>query len=64
MEHNQIYSFLVEQQIITYFRNVDDIFTIYEQNRTNAGYTLNKFNKLQTFIKLIMGKELHESINF
>jgi hypothetical protein len=34
MEHIQIYRILQEQQIITYFRYVDYILTIYDQNKT------------------------------
>jgi hypothetical protein len=35
MEHTQLYPILVQQQIIAYYRYVDDILIIYDQNRTN-----------------------------
>jgi uncharacterized lipoprotein NlpE involved in copper resistance len=50
MEHEQIYPVLTEQQIIAYFRYVDDILIIYDQKKINIEHTLNKFNKLQPSI--------------
>jgi hypothetical protein len=64
MEHTQIYPILVKQQIIGYFRYVDDILLIYDQNKTNIEQILNEFNKLQPTIKFTIEKELHESVNF
>jgi hypothetical protein len=64
MEHKQIYPILIKQQIITYFRYVDDIHMIYNQNKTNIEHTLNKFNKLQPSIKFTMEKNVHKSIKF
>jgi hypothetical protein len=45
MEHKQMYPILIKQQIIGYFRYIDDI--IYDQKKTNIEYTLIEFNKLQ-----------------
>jgi hypothetical protein len=64
MEHEQIYPILIRQEIIGYFRYVDDILIIYDQNKTNIEHTLNEFNKLQSSIKFTMEKEIHHSINF
>jgi hypothetical protein len=64
IEHKQIYQTLIKQQIITYFRYVDDILMIYYQRETNIEHTLDKINKLQPFIKFTTEKELHKSINF
>jgi hypothetical protein len=64
MEHTQIYPILIEQQIIAYFRYVDDILIIYDQNKTNIDHTLNEFNKLQQTIKFTIEKKQQESINF
>jgi hypothetical protein len=64
MEHMQIYPILIKQQVIGYFRYVDDILVIYDQNKTNIDETLKEFNKLQTTIKFTIEKELQESINF
>jgi hypothetical protein len=46
MEHMQIYPILIKQHIIGYFRYVDDILVIYDQNKTNIDETLNEFNLL------------------
>jgi hypothetical protein len=35
MEHKQIYPILIKQQTMAYFRYVDDILMIYDQNKTN-----------------------------
>jgi hypothetical protein len=64
MEHEQIYPILIRQQIIGYFRYVDDILIIYDQNKTNIDHTLNELNKLQSSIKFTMEKETNNKINF
>jgi hypothetical protein len=67
MEHTQIYPIypiLIKQQIIAYFRYIDDRLIIYDQNETNMDHTLKEFNKLQQTIKLTVEKEQQESINF
>jgi hypothetical protein len=64
IEHTQIYPILIQQQIIPYFRYVDNILIIYDQNKTNIGHTLNECNKLQQTIKFTIQKEQQESINF
>jgi hypothetical protein len=43
---------------------VDDILLIYDQKKTNIDETLAKFNEQQPTIKYIIGKELHNSIDF
>jgi ABC-type Na+ transport system ATPase subunit NatA len=45
MEHKQIYPILTKQQILAYFRYVDDM--IYNQRKTNIEHTIEEFNKLQ-----------------
>jgi hypothetical protein len=40
MEHTKIYRILIKQQIITYFRYVDDILIIYDQKKTYINHTL------------------------
>jgi hypothetical protein len=62
--HTQIYPILIQQQIIVYFRYVDDILIIYDQNRTNINHTLNEFNKLKQTIKFTIEKAQQASINF
>jgi hypothetical protein len=63
MEHTQIYPILIKQ-IIAYFRYVDDILIIYDQNKTSIDHTLEEFNKLQRTIKFTIEKEQQKSINF
>jgi hypothetical protein len=64
MEHKQIYPILIKHQIITYFRYVNDMHMIYDQNKTNIEHTLNEFNKLQPSIKFTIEKELHKYIKY
>jgi hypothetical protein len=44
MEQNWIYPILIKQQIIAYFRYVNDM--IYAQNKGNIEHTLNEFNNI------------------
>jgi hypothetical protein len=55
---------LKKRQIIRYFRYVDDILIIYNQNKTNIEETLTEFNKQTTSIKFTIEKEQQNSINF
>jgi allophanate hydrolase subunit 1 len=55
---------LIRQQIIGYFRYVDDILIIYDKKKINIEHTLNELNKLQSSIKFTIEKEIHDSINF
>jgi hypothetical protein len=64
MEHTQKYHILRKQQIIAYYRYVDDILIIYDQSKTNIDDTIQEFNKLQPIINFTIEKEQHESINF
>jgi hypothetical protein len=64
MEHKQIYPILLKHKIIGYFRYVDDILLIYNQNKTNIKEMLAEFNKQQPRIKFTIEKEKHKSINF
>jgi hypothetical protein len=49
MECKHIYAILKTQEIITYYRYVDDI--ICDKNKTNIKQTLNEFNNIQPSIK-------------
>jgi hypothetical protein len=49
---------------LQYFRYVDDILLIYNQNKTNIEEMLAEFNKQQPTIKFTIEKETHKSINF
>jgi hypothetical protein len=64
MEHKHIYPILINHKITGYFRYVDDILIIYNQNQTNIEETINEFNKLNNNIKFTIEKEHDNSINF
>jgi hypothetical protein len=64
MEHTYIYPILKTQQIIAYYRYVDDILILYNKNKTNIEKTLNDFNNIQPSIKFTIEKEKHEKINY
>jgi hypothetical protein len=64
MEHTKTHPILIKQQIIAYFRYVDDILIIYDQKKTDIKYTLDKFNKLQSTIRFTIEKEKQKSINY
>jgi hypothetical protein len=62
MEHKQLYPILTRHQIMGYFRYVDDILVIYNQNKTNIHEILAEFNKQAISIKFTV-EEHHNSIN-
>jgi hypothetical protein len=64
MEHKHLYPILKTQEIMTYYRYVDDILIIYDQRRTNIKQTLNEFNNIQPSINFTIEKEQHEKINY
>jgi hypothetical protein len=43
MEHKHIYPILKTHEIIAYYRYIDDIIIMYDQNKTKQ--TLNKYSK-------------------
>jgi hypothetical protein len=56
MERTQINHILKAQQIIAYFRYVDDILIIYDNKNTDINQTLNEFNNLQPTLKFTIEK--------
>jgi hypothetical protein len=64
MEHKHLYPILIKHKITGYFRYVDDILMIYNQNQTNIEETINEFNRLNNNIKFTIEKEHDNSINF
>jgi hypothetical protein len=46
LEHTTIYPILNEHQIIDYYRYVDDILIIYNEQYTNIENTLDEFNNI------------------
>jgi hypothetical protein len=45
MEHKQLYPILKKHQMVRYFRYVDVILIIHNQNKTNIDETQNSINK-------------------
>jgi hypothetical protein len=64
IEHKHLYPIVKTQEIITYYRYVDDVLIIYDQNKTNIEQILNKFNNMQPSINFAIEKEQHEKINY
>jgi hypothetical protein len=64
MEHEHIYPILKLHEIIAYYRHVDDILVIYDQNKTNISQTLNEFNNKQPSIKFTIEIEQHKKISY
>jgi hypothetical protein len=57
MEHNKIIELLQECGIIDYYRNIDDILIIYNQNITCIDGTLTDINKLNGSLKFTQKTE-------
>jgi hypothetical protein len=64
MEHKYIYPVLRTRGIIVYYRYVDDIFIIYDQQKTNIRQTLEEFNSIQPTINFTIEKEQNGKINY
>jgi hypothetical protein len=60
----QIYPILKTHEIIAYYRYVDNLLIMYEQNKTNIEQILNKFKNIQPSIKFTIEKEQHTKINY
>jgi ribosomal protein S17E len=56
MEHKQLYPVLMNHEIIGYFRYIDEILIIYNQNKTIIDGTLTEFSKQRTNIKFSVKK--------
>jgi hypothetical protein len=56
MEHKQLYPILRKHQIIGYFRYIDDILILYNQNKANIDEILTEFNKQKTSKKIYYRK--------
>jgi nucleoside-specific outer membrane channel protein Tsx len=57
LEHTVIYQILKKHQIIDYYRYVDDILIIYNEQHTNIRNTLDKFNNIRQKIKFTMEQD-------
>jgi hypothetical protein len=64
MEHNNIWSILLKHNITGYFRYVDDILLIYNNDITEINQVLNDFNTINPAIQFTIEKETNNNINF
>jgi hypothetical protein len=64
LENNRIYDILVESNIIVYFRYVDDILVVYNEDITNIHNILDQFNKISSGLIFTLELEHNKQINF
>jgi hypothetical protein len=57
LENTEICNLLIKQNIEGYFRYVDDILIIYNENRTNVSDHLDCFNKLNPKLVFTLERE-------
>jgi hypothetical protein len=63
-ECTDIFDILQRNNIIGYFRYVDDILIVYDRTRTNIEGVFNYFNSIMPTMKFTMEKERDNTINF
>jgi hypothetical protein len=64
LECNQIFKILTDNSILGYFRYVEDIFIVYNNNYTDINKVQTAFNNLAPTIKFTMENETNNGINF
>jgi hypothetical protein len=64
LEHSSVYKILIEHNIISYFRYVDDILIVYDNQVTGIAHTLSLFNNIHPNITFTMELEEDMKINF
>jgi hypothetical protein len=64
LECNQIFKILTDNNILGYFRYVDDILIVYDNNYTDINKVHTAFNNLTPTIKFTMENETNNRINF
>jgi hypothetical protein len=64
LEHNQIYAVLIKHQIIGYFRYIDDILIIYDNNKTHTDTMLMEFKTIHLTINFTREYETDKKTNF
>jgi hypothetical protein len=64
LEHNQVYNLLIKHQITGYFRYVDDILIIYDENKTHIDMMMMEFNAIHPTINFTKENESHSKLNF
>jgi hypothetical protein len=64
LEHNYIVNILRRHHIIDYYRYVDDILTIYNEDYTNIEDTLTEFNSIHPSIQYTIEKQIDNKLNY
>jgi nucleoside-specific outer membrane channel protein Tsx len=63
-EHNHIVNILQKHDIIDYYRYVDDVLTVYNEDNTNIDNTLNDFNSIHPNIQYTIEKQKDNTLNY
>ena len=64
LESSSIYNLLLHHNIVGYFRYVDDILVVYNEDTTNIDSLLLQFNNLSPKLEFTTEKEENQKINF
>jgi hypothetical protein len=64
LENTKIYDILLTSKIVGYFRCVDDILILYNENQTNIGKVLNQFNEATPGLSFTLELEQNNKLNF
>jgi len=64
MEHSHLYTILTENKILGYFRYVDDILIMYNEEDTDIERILNQFNNAMPTMQFSIEKETNNTISF
>jgi hypothetical protein len=64
MEYNDILKILIDHNIISYSRYVDDILILYDHTKTNMNQVLNDFNNIHNKIQYTVEEENNNELHF
>jgi hypothetical protein len=64
VEHNHTIHTLRKHNILNYYRYVDDILIVYNENHTNIDDTLQEFNSIHPNIHYTIDKETNNKLNY
>jgi ribosomal protein S25 len=64
LEHNHVINTLKKHHIIDYYRYVDDILIVYNQDHTNIDDVLNEFNSIHPNIQYTIEKQTNNKLNY
>jgi len=64
LENTKIFDILKEAKIDGYFRYVDDILIIYNENKTDVDHVLSSFNEITPSLNFTLEREQENKLNF